>query len=100
MQYFAVIAIPRQPFDAFEVQRSRSRPSTTRRFPGPLTCHNPAGAAQFGYLGPKEQSYLENVRVSTFQKATDYGMFRSWCGLCSSLKWMYVRLQLRAAIVC
>jgi YidC/Oxa1 family membrane protein insertase len=95
MQYFAVIAIPRQPFDAFEVQK---KPVKTFGLDGKEISRDlvrvtiPAGGmAQFElYLGPKEQSYLENVPGVNLQKAIDYGMFSFLVRpLLVSLKWMY-----------
>ena len=95
MQYFAIIAVPRQPFDAFEVQK---RPVKTFGLDGKEVSRDlvrvtiPAGGvAQFElYLGPKEQSYLENVPGVNLQKAIDYGMFSFLVRpLLVSLNWMY-----------
>jgi YidC/Oxa1 family membrane protein insertase len=95
MQYFAVIAVPRQPFDAFEVQK---RPVKTFGLDGKEISRDlvrvtiPAGGvAHFElYLGPKEQSYLENVPGGNLQKAIDYGMFSFLVRpLLVSLRWMY-----------
>jgi len=95
MQYFAVIAVPRLPFDAFEVQK---RPVKTFGLDGKEISRDllrvtipTGGAAQFGlYIGPKEHSYLENVPGANLQKAIDYGMFSFLVRpLLVSLNWLH-----------
>jgi YidC/Oxa1 family membrane protein insertase len=95
MQYFAIIAVPPRPFDAFELQR---RPVKTFGLDGKEISRDLVritiptnGAAQFQlYIGPKEQSYLESVPGANLQKVIDYGMFSFLVRpLLVSLKWLY-----------
>jgi YidC/Oxa1 family membrane protein insertase len=94
MQYFAIIAVPPRPFDAFELQR---RPVKTFGLDGKEISRDlvrltiPAnGDAQFQlYIGPKEQSNLESVPGANLQKVIDYGMFSFLVRpLLVSLKWI------------
>jgi len=95
MQYFAIIAVPRQPLDAFEVQK---RPVKTFGVDGKEISRDLVrvtipvnGLAQLQlYVGPKEQSYLENVAGVNLEKAIDYGMFSFLVRpLLVSLNWLY-----------
>ncbi len=95
MQYFAIIAVPRQPFGAIEVQK---RPVKTFGLDGKEMSRDlvrvtiPVGTVtQFSlYIGPKEQSYLENVAGVDLEKVIDYGMFSFLVRpLLVSLKWLY-----------
>ncbi len=95
MHYFAVIAIPRWPLPAFEVQK---RPVKTMgldqkevnrdllRLTLPTT-----GSSQFElYLGPKAQTFLDSVNGADLSGVIDYGMF--WFlvrPLLASLKWIH-----------
>jgi YidC/Oxa1 family membrane protein insertase len=95
MQYFAIIAVPRQALDAFEVQK---RPVKTFGLDGKEISRDlvrvtipSGGLAQLQlFVGPKEQSYLENVAGVNLEKAIDYGMFSFLVRpLLISLKWLY-----------
>ena len=95
MQYFAIIAVPRQPLDAFEVQK---RPVKTFGVDGKEISRDLVrvtipvnGLAQLQlYVGPKEQSYLENVAGVNLEKAIDYGMFSFLVRpLLVSLNWLH-----------
>jgi YidC/Oxa1 family membrane protein insertase len=95
MQYFAIIAVPPRPFDAFELQK---RPVKTFGLDGKEISRDLVritiptdGAAQFQlYIGPKEQPYLESAPGANLQKVIDYGMFSFLVRpLLVSLKWIY-----------
>ena len=95
MQYFAVIAVPRRPFDAIEVQK---RPVKTFGLDGKELSRDlvrvtipVGGVTQFAlYVGPKEQLHLENVAGVNLEKVIDYGMFSILVRpLLVSLNWLH-----------
>ncbi len=95
MQYFAMIAIPSQPFPYFDIQK-RSIKATgidgnpvdrdllrlTVPIPGQLQCQL--------YFGPKKQSDLQAVKSADITGVINYGMFTILVlPLLSALRWIH-----------
>ncbi len=94
MHYFSVIAIPTNPFNAFEIQR---KPVKTLGLDGkealrnlmPLTIPI-VGSTEFRiFLGPKAQDVLEEVKGADLSGVIDFGMFSFLVRpLLYSLRWI------------
>ncbi len=95
MQYFAMLAIPAQPIQLFEVQKRPMQAvgldgkEFTRQLVRVTVPEN--GKADFRmYVGPKEQSLLEKVPGVDLSGVIDYGMFSFLVRpLLFSLKWIH-----------
>jgi len=94
MHYFTLIAIPRRPLTAFEIQK---RPVKTAGLDGKevnrdlvrLTIPSTGSGLYQIYLGPKKQSNLEAVQGAGLSAAIDYGMFSFLVvPLLYSLRWI------------
>ncbi len=94
MQYFAMLAIPAQPIQLFEVQKRPMQAvgldgkEFTRQLVRVTVPEN--GKADFRlYVGPKEQSFLEKVPGVDLSGVIDYGMFSFLVRpLLFALKWI------------
>jgi len=95
MQYFSILAVPRRPLDAFEIEK---RIAKTFGLDGKEVSRNlvrvtiPAvGSLEYQlFLGPKEQAALEMVRGAGLEHVIDYGMFSFLVRpLLVSLNWLY-----------
>jgi YidC/Oxa1 family membrane protein insertase len=95
MQYFAILAIPSQPIQLFEVQKRPMQAigldgkEFTRQLVRVTVPEN--GRADYRlYIGPKKQSNLQGVQGVDLSGVIDYGMFSFLVHpLLFSLKWLY-----------
>jgi YidC/Oxa1 family membrane protein insertase len=88
MQYFAIIAIPSQPFPYFDIQKRpvKEVDRDLLRLTLPVL-----GSLQYQlYLGPKNQSDLQAIKSADVTGIINYGMFAIIVlPLLSSLRWLH-----------
>ena len=101
MQYFSMIAIPRQPLNYFNIQTTRLREisidgeTVERDMLKVMLPLNPVGGDNYHlYLGPKRQENLQRVGTADLSKVIDYGMFSIIIyPLLAALRWIHRFVQ-------